>query len=112
MWLADQQEVTGTIHGTMTTITASEARKNLFPLIKQVNDDRAAIHISSRGGTAVLVSEAEWNSLQETSYLLRNPFNAQRLVESMEQFRRGDAKGHQLVDTSDGEHDEHGENVD
>jgi antitoxin YefM len=85
----------------MTTITASEARKHLFPLIKQVNDDRAAIHISSRGGTAVLVSEAEWNSLQETSYLLRNPINAQRLVESMEHFRRGDVTGHQLVDTSD-----------
>jgi antitoxin YefM len=88
----------------MTTITASEARKNLFPLIKQVNDDRAAIHISSRGGTAVLVSEAEWNSLQETCYLLRNPINAQRLIESMEQFRLGDAVGRQLVDSPDDEH--------
>jgi antitoxin YefM len=90
----------------MTTITASEARKNLFPLIKQVNDDRAAIHISSRGGTAVLVSEAEWNSLQETSYLLRNPVNAQRLVESMEQFRRGDAAAHLLTGVEDDDHAE------
>ena len=42
--------------GTMNSITASEARKNLFPLIKQVNDDCSPIHISSRGGSAVLVS--------------------------------------------------------
>jgi antitoxin YefM len=81
----------------MTTITASEARKNLFPLIKQVNDDRAAIHISSRAGTAVLVSEAEWNSIQETNYLLRNPANARRLMESLERARRGDFQEHELV---------------
>ena len=90
--------MTGTIHCTMVTITASEARKNLFPLIKQVNDDHAAIHISSRGGTAVLVSEAEWNSIQETNYLLRNPVNARRLMESLERVRRGEIEAHELVD--------------
>ena len=82
----------------MVTITASEARKNLFPLIKQVNDDHAAIHISSRGGTAVLVSEREWNSIQETNYLLRNPVNARRLMESLERVRRGEIETHGLVD--------------
>ncbi len=83
---------------TMITITASEARKNLFPLIKQVNDDQAAIHISSRGGTAVLVSEAEWNSVQETNYLLRNPVNARRLMESLERVRHGEVEHHELVE--------------
>ena len=82
----------------MVSITASEARKNLFPLIKQVNDDQAAIHISSRGGTAVLVSEAEWNSLQETNYLLRNPVNARRLMDSLERARRGEVEAHELID--------------
>jgi antitoxin YefM len=82
----------------MTTITASEARKNLFPLIKQVNDDHAAVHISSRAGNAVLVSEAEWNSIQETNYLLRNPVNAQRLIDSLARARRGEVAKHQLVD--------------
>jgi antitoxin YefM len=85
----------------MITITASEARKNLFPLIKQVNDDRAAIHISSRGGTAVLVSEAEWNSIQETNYLLQNPANARALMESLDQLRRGEVQEHELVHIDD-----------
>lgn len=86
------------MNSTMVSITASEARKNLFPLIKQVNDDQAAIHISSRGGTAVLVSEAEWNSVQETNYLLRNPINARRLMESLDRARRGDFGEHELVE--------------
>lgn len=85
----------------MTTVTASEARKNLFPLIKQVNDDHAVVHISSRAGTAVLVSEAEWNSIQETNYLLRNPFNARRLIESLERTRCGEVVEHELIEVND-----------
>jgi antitoxin YefM len=85
----------------MTTITASEARKNLFPLIKQVNDDCAPVHISSRGGSAVLVSEAEWNSLQETSYLLRNPTNAAHLLGSIAQHKRGEASERALIDPAE-----------
>jgi len=33
------------------SITASEARKNLFPLIQQVNDDRVPVEITSKGAT-------------------------------------------------------------
>ncbi|MFW6721113.1 type II toxin-antitoxin system Phd/YefM family antitoxin [Streptomyces sp. MAR4 CNY-716] len=61
------------------SITASEARKNLFPLIEKVNEDRAPIHITSRKGNAVLMSEEDFNSWQETIYLLRSPENARRL---------------------------------
>ncbi len=93
--------MSGTISGTMKSITASEARKNLFPLIKQVNDDHAAIHISSRAGTAVLVSEAEWNSIQETNYLLRNPVNSQRLMASLGRARRGEVVQHNLIDSGE-----------
>ena len=37
-------------------VTASEARKNLFPLIEQVNTDRRAIEITSKRGDAMLIS--------------------------------------------------------
>ena len=43
------------------SITASEARKNLFPLIEQVNDDRTPIEITSRRGNAVLMSRADYD---------------------------------------------------
>lgn len=55
------------------SITASEARKGLFPLIKKVNDDHEAIEIVSKHGNAVLVSAEDYAALREGSYLLRSP---------------------------------------
>ena len=42
-------------------ITASEARKRLFPLIEQVNEDRAPVEITSRAGDAILMSRADYD---------------------------------------------------
>ena len=71
------------------TVTASEARARLFPLIQQVNDDHAPVRISSRNGDAVLMSAADYDSWQETIYLLRSPANAQRLMEAVARDRAG-----------------------
>ena len=68
-------------------VTASEARKNLFPLIEKVNDDRTPIEITSRRGDAVLLSRADYDALEETAHLLRVPANAKRLIESLQQVR-------------------------
>lgn len=78
-------------------ITASEARKNLFPLIEQVNDDHSPIEITSKRGNAVLMSRADYDALQETAYLLRVPANARRLLESLEQARKGDRQEHDVL---------------
>ncbi len=72
------------------TITASEARKNLFPLIEKVNDDRQPIEITSRKGDAVLMSKADYDALTETAWLLRTPANASRLIESLLQAQTGE----------------------
>ncbi len=77
-------------------ITASEARKNLFPLIEQVNEDHTAVEITSRRGNAVLMSREDYDALQETAYLLRVPANARRLLESLDQARRGERQEHDL----------------
>ena len=42
------------------SVTASEARSRLFPLIEQVNADQVAVEIVSRRGTAFLVSADEY----------------------------------------------------
>jgi len=65
------------------TISASEARSRLFPLIQQVNDDHTPVRITSRGGDAVLMSAEDYDSWQETIYLLRSPANARRLMEAI-----------------------------
>ena len=58
------------------SITASEARRNLFPLIEKVNEDRTVVEIVSRRGNAVLMAAEDYAALEETAYLLRSPENA------------------------------------
>lgn len=77
-------------------ITASNARKHLFPLIEQVNDDRTPVEIMSKRGAAVLISLDDYRALEETAYLLRSPANVRRLVESLEQVRGGTVEEHEL----------------
>ena len=79
-------------------VTASEARKNLFPLIERVNNDRVTVEITSRRGNAVLVSADEFAALEETAYLLRVPANAKRLIESLQQAHTGDHQEHELAE--------------
>lgn len=80
------------------SVTASEARKQLFPLIEKVNNDRVAVQITSRRGNAVLVSADEYAALEETAYLLRVPANAKRLLESLQQAKSGDTHEHELAE--------------
>ncbi|MDO5671479.1 MAG: type II toxin-antitoxin system prevent-host-death family antitoxin [Actinomycetaceae bacterium] len=78
-------------------ITVSEARKTLFPLVQQVNEDNAAVHITSKKGDAVLMSRAQYDALEETAYLLRVPANAKHLLESLAQARAGTVEEHTLI---------------
>jgi antitoxin YefM len=78
-------------------MSASEARKRLFPLIEQVNDEEEAVEIVSKSGTAFLVPEHLWRSLTETRYLLRSPENARRLLDSVARVEAGDYEQHQLT---------------
>lgn len=76
----------------MSAIAATEARRTIFALIERVSENREAVEITSKHGNAVLMSLEEYESLQETAYLLRSPANARRLLESIAQARKG--KGH------------------
>lgn len=83
--------------GVVMAVTASEARKNLFPLIEQVNEDRTPVEITSRRGDAVLMSRSDYDALQETAHLLRVPSNARHLLESLQQAKAGQREEHDLV---------------
>lgn len=79
-------------------ITTSEARRDLFGLIERVNLDHTEVEIMSKRGSAVLMSKDEYDSLVETSYLLRSPKNAVRLLSALEAAREGQASEHGLID--------------
>jgi antitoxin YefM len=81
------------------SITASDARKGLFPLIKKVNEDHDAIEIVSRHGNAVLISAEDYAALREGAYLLRSPANARRLLKAYENALNGlHVSEHALID--------------
>ncbi|MDA8076883.1 MAG: type II toxin-antitoxin system prevent-host-death family antitoxin [Actinomycetota bacterium] len=77
-------------------VTASQARRELFPLIEKVNDDRAANEITSKHGNAVLMSAEEYAAWQETAYLFRSPASARRLLDAAEAAERGETAEHPL----------------
>ena len=54
----------------MTAINATTARRNLYQLISDVNESHTPVTITNaRGKNAVLLSEDDWNAVQETLYL-------------------------------------------
>lgn len=71
------------------SISASEARQRLFPLLEQVNMDHQPVRITSKAGDAVLMSADDYDSWQETVYLLRSPENARRLMEAVARDKAG-----------------------
>lgn len=81
----------------MTAITATDARRNIFRLIDRVTANREAVEITSKRGSAILLSLAEYESLQETAYLLRSPANAKRLLASLAHARKRKGKERKLI---------------
>ncbi len=57
----------------MTTLTATAARKGFFELLKSAREQHEIYHIRYRSGDAVLMSQEEYDSLQETLALLSSP---------------------------------------
>ena len=57
----------------MATLTASEARANLYRLIDQTAESHQPILIAGKRTSAVLLSAEDWQAIQETLYLLSIP---------------------------------------
>lgn len=57
----------------MTTLSASEARANLYRLMDQAAESHRPIHISGKRSNAVLIAEEDWAAIQETLFLLSVP---------------------------------------
>ena len=67
----------------MTTVSTTEARKDLYRLVDQVQDTHEPIQITGKRGNAVLVSEADWQALQETLFLVSIPGMRESILEGM-----------------------------
>jgi antitoxin YefM len=81
----------------MTTLTASDARKGLFEIIRGANERHEIYHIRHRSGDAVLMSEAEYESLLETLELLSTPGFRQAFEKSQAEEKAGDTRSFEEV---------------
>jgi antitoxin YefM len=67
----------------MKTITATNARENLYRLIDEVAESSHPVQIMGRRASAVLISADDWRSIEETLYLMSVPGMADSIVEAM-----------------------------
>ena len=67
----------------MTTMSATEARKQLYKLLDDVSQSHEPVQITGKRGNAVLISEEDWRAVQETLYLVSIPGVRESILEGM-----------------------------
>ena len=82
----------------MDAITYTAARANLADTMDRVCEDHEPIIITRNSQqSVVMMSLDDFNALEETSYLLRSPKNARRLLESVASLEGGKGKERKLA---------------
>jgi antitoxin YefM len=72
----------------MNALTYTHTRQHFAEVMRQVNDNHEPVVVTSqRGKPIVIMSLDDYQSLEETAYLLRNPVGAKRLLVSVEELR-------------------------
>jgi antitoxin YefM len=81
----------------MDAISYTAARENLAATMDKVCNDHAPVVITrNRDQSVVMLSLDEYESLQETAYLLQSPANATRLMKAKEALEKGRGKVRKL----------------
>jgi antitoxin YefM len=81
----------------MAVLTATDARKSLFELLRGANDRHEIYRIRYRQGDAVLMSEAEYESLMETLALLSAPGFRDAFEQARAEAESGDTRSFEEV---------------
>ena len=82
----------------MKAISYTFARNNLAKTMKSVCEDHDPVIVTRQNNEAVVIlSMEDYESLNETAYLLQSPGNAQRLVSSVKELNQGKGKERKLL---------------
>jgi len=83
----------------MEITTYSNFRQNLKAFLDKVFDSKSPVFVTrSNGEDVVVLSKDEYEGMQETLHLLSSPKNAQRLNESIEEYKRGGGQEKELLE--------------
>lgn len=73
----------------MPTISYTAARANLAKTMQKVCEDHTPFIITrSNAEPVVMISLSDFESIQETNYLMSNPANAARLVNAIDEIEK------------------------
>ena len=83
----------------MRSKTYTEVREKLSDIIEKVCEDHDPLIITKRRDLAVvMISLEDYESMEETAYLLKSPRNAQRLLESIKELEEGKGTRRNLIE--------------
>ncbi len=83
----------------MNALTYSQARNNLARTMDKVCDDHTPIIVTRKNQrSVVMISLEDYESLEETAYLLRSPRNARRLLDSITELEEGGGTERKLTE--------------
>jgi antitoxin YefM len=86
----------------MTALTYTAARENLAATMNKVCENHEPVIITrNRDQAVVMMSLEDYSALEETAYLTRSPANARRLLESLQEYRKGKVVRKKLSELSD-----------
>jgi PHD/YefM family antitoxin component YafN of YafNO toxin-antitoxin module len=68
----------------MITLNATEARSNLYNLIDETAISHQPIVIKGKRSNAILISEEDWNAINETLYLVSIPGMRDSIIEGLQ----------------------------
>lgn len=75
----------------MDAMTYSDLRQNLAAVLDRIEHEHEPVMVLRRNGQkTIMMSKQDYDSMQQTFFLLRHPENAQRLLASMAQAERGE----------------------
>lgn len=84
----------------MDAISYSTARANLAKTMDRVCEDHSPLIITRKGeSSVVMLSLDDYQALEETAYLLRNPTNARRLLQAVDELASGGGQERSLTET-------------
>ena len=83
----------------MDTISYSSFRSQLASILDKVSDNHKPVMITRQNGKpAVVISLEDFQSYEETSYLMSSPKNAERLNQAIKQVKSGQTVTHKLIE--------------
>jgi len=83
----------------MDTISYTKARENLASTMEKVCDDHNPLIITRKSNrSVVMLSLEDYQAMEETTYLLRSPKNAKRLLESIVELENGEGLTKELIE--------------